>query len=77
MIFLATLALLRPINPSQYKNIVEYSQQAAYPKTQSLALHMCQQQHISIAEYFRLLRAYHFEKQRIKQYPSVDISDNK
>lgn len=75
MVFLATLALIRPITPTQYQHITQYSQQAAYPKTQQLALHLRQQQQISIAEYFRFLRAYNFEKQHIKEYPAVDIID--
>ena len=75
MIFLASLALSRPINSAQYQSIHQYSQQAALPKTQQLAQHLQQQEQISRAEYLRLLRAYHFEKQRIKEYPAVDIRD--
>ncbi|RZG84024.1 hypothetical protein EXE10_10150 [Acinetobacter sp. WCHAc060033] len=77
MIILATLALLRPISPTQYKNVLAYSDQAAYPKTQVLAKKLSQQERISVAEYFRLLRAYYYEKQGIKKYPAVDVASSK
>ena len=77
MITLATLALLRPISPTQYKNVLTYADQAAYPRTQVLAKHLSQQEQITVTEYLRLLRAYHFEKKRIKQYPALDMADSK
>lgn len=60
-IFLAILALIRPINPDQYKYVVQYSQQAANPKTQKIAHQLRSQDRIYVFEYLRLLRAYHFE----------------
>jgi hypothetical protein len=75
MILLATLALLRPISPAQYQYVILYSQQATYPQTQNIANQLRHQDRVCVADYLRLLRAYHFENQRVKQYPAVDISD--
>lgn len=75
MIFLAILALTRPINPDQYKYVVQYSQQAANPKTQKIAHQLRSQDRIYVVEYLRLLRAYHFENQQVKRYPAVDSKD--
>ena len=74
-IFLAILALTRPINPNQYKYVVQYSQQAANPKTQKIAHQLRSQDRIYVVEYLRLLRAYHFENQQVKRYPAVDSKD--
>jgi len=74
-IFLAILALTRPINPDQYKYVVQYSQQAANPKTQKIANQLRSQDRIYVVEYLRLLRAYHFENQQVKRYPAVDSKD--
>jgi hypothetical protein len=74
-VFLAILALTRPINPDQYKYVVEYSQQAANPKTQKIAHQLRSQDRIYVVEYLRLLRAYHFENQQVKRYPAVDSKD--
>ncbi|MDN5624681.1 MAG: hypothetical protein L0G93_19175 [Acinetobacter sp.] len=74
-IFLAILALTRPINPDQYKYVVQYSQQAANPKTQKIAHQLRSQDRIYVVEYLRLLRAYHFENQQVKRYPAVDSKD--
>ena len=75
MIFLAALALTRPINPDQYKYVMQYSQQAANPKTQKIANQLRRQDRIYVVEYLRLLRAYHFENQQVKRYPAVDSKD--
>ncbi|MBJ9954223.1 MULTISPECIES: hypothetical protein [unclassified Acinetobacter] len=75
MIVLATLALLRPISPEQYQYVIQYSQQAAYPQTQNIANQLRHQDQICVADYLRLLRAYHFENQRVREYPAVDITD--
>lgn len=72
MIFVSFLALKRPINPQQYKNIIQYSEQASFPKTQQLAKHLQKQERIEVYQYFHLLRAYHFEHQHVKEYPAVD-----
>ncbi|KQX03802.1 MULTISPECIES: hypothetical protein [Acinetobacter] len=74
-VFLAILALTRPINPDQYKYVVQYSQQAANPKTQKIAHQLRSQDRIYVVEYLRLLRAYHFENQQVKRYPAVDSKD--
>lgn len=74
-IFLAIMALTRPINPDQYKYVVQYSQQAANPKTQKIAHQLRSQDRIYVVEYLRLLRAYHFENQQVKRYPAVDSKD--
>ena len=74
-IFLAILALTRPINPDQYKYVMQYSQQAANPKTQKIANQLRRQDRIYVVEYLRLLRAYHFENQQVKRYPAVDSKD--
>ena len=75
MIFLAILALTRPINPNQYKYVLQYSQQASNPKTQKIANQLRSQDRIYVVEYLRLLRAYHFENQQVKRYPAVDSKD--
>jgi hypothetical protein len=67
--------LLRPISPEQYQYVIQYSQQAAYPQTQNIAKQLQHQDQISVADYLRLLRAYHFEHQRVREYPAVDITD--
>ena len=75
MISLATLALLRPISPEQYQYVIQYSQQAAYPQTQNIANQLRHQDRVCVADYLRLLRAYHFENQRVREYPAVDSTD--
>lgn len=71
---LAMFALTRPIPTEHYKQVLKYSQQASFPKTQHLAQQLQQQSQITRVEYLRLLRAYHFESSRVKQYPAVDGS---
>lgn len=76
IIILATLALYRPINPEQYKKVVNYSTQAAFPKTQRIAEQLSQQEHIKFVEYLRMSRAYDFESSHVKNYPAVDSADS-
>jgi len=75
IIILATLALHRPITSKQYTDVIQYSQQAAYPKTQLIALQLRQKDEICVLEYLRLLRAYSYENNHIKQYPALDMKD--
>jgi len=75
IIVLAICALNRPISSQQYKQITNYTEQAAFPQTQLLAIHLIQQEQIKVLEYLRLLRAYHNESSHVKQYPAMDIAD--
>ncbi len=75
MLILSTYALLRPVNTQQYSQVLKYSHQAAYPKTQKMAQELRDQDSIHVHQYLRLLRAYHFENHSIKEYPALDSAN--
>ncbi|PKF33309.1 hypothetical protein [Acinetobacter proteolyticus] len=72
---LAYNALQRPINTLQYQKIVQYAQQASHPRTQHLAEEVLTHASIRRADYLKLLNAYQFESNRIKQYPAMAKED--
>ena len=72
---LAYSARLRPINQLQYQKVIQYSQQASHPKTQDMAESILKHDQIRRVEYLKLLNAYQFESNRIKQYPAMAQDD--
>ncbi|MCH7335179.1 hypothetical protein [Acinetobacter sp. NIPH 2699] len=72
---LAYMALQRPINTFQYQQIIQLSQQASHPKTQGMAENVLQQHQVRRVEYLKLLNAYQFESNRIRQYPAMAKED--
>ncbi|OEY95574.1 hypothetical protein BJD20_13740 [Acinetobacter proteolyticus] len=72
---LAYNALQRPINTLQYQKIVQYAQQASHPRTQHLAEEVLTHASIRRVDYLKLLNAYQFESNRIKQYPAMAKED--
>ncbi|MCU4583208.1 hypothetical protein KTJ32_19640 [Acinetobacter gyllenbergii] len=72
---LAYNALQRPINTVQYQKIVQYAQQASHPRTQHLAEEVLTHSSIRRVDYLKLLNAYQFESNRIKQYPAMAKED--
>ncbi|AJB66751.1 MULTISPECIES: hypothetical protein [Acinetobacter] len=72
---LSYLALLRPVNSEQYRRIVQLSRQATYPRTQDMAELIMAQSEIHRAEYLKLMHAYQFEHNHIKQYPALAQED--
>jgi len=72
---LAYNALQRPINTLQNQKIVQYAQQASHPRTQHLAEEVLTHALIRRVDYLKLLNAYQFESNRIKQYPAMAKED--
>ncbi|ENU29748.1 hypothetical protein F991_02235 [Acinetobacter sp. CIP-A165] len=72
---LAYGALQHPINNFQYQHIIQLSQQASHPKTQDMAENVLQQHQVRRVEYLKLLNAYQFESNRIRQYPAMAKED--
>lgn len=72
---LAYGALQHPINKIQYQHIIQLSQQASHPKTQDMAENVLQQHQVRRVEYLKLLNAYQFESNRIRQYPAMAKED--
>ncbi len=72
---LAYNALQRPIDTLQYQKIVQYAQQASHPRTQHLAEEVLTHALIRRVDYLKLLNAYQFESNRIKQYPAMAKED--
>ncbi|ENX34064.1 hypothetical protein F889_02728 [Acinetobacter colistiniresistens] len=72
---LAYKALQRPINTVQYQKILQYAHQASHPRTQHLAEEVLTHASIRRIDYLKLLNAYQFESNRIKQYPAMAKED--
>ncbi|RZF54730.1 hypothetical protein EXE30_05770 [Acinetobacter halotolerans] len=72
---LAYSALQRPINTFQYQQIIRLSEQASHPRTQNMAENVLQQHQVRRVEYLKLLNAYQFESNRIRQYPAMAKED--
>ncbi|KHF77998.1 hypothetical protein EC846_0716 [Acinetobacter sp. BIGb0102] len=72
---LAYNALLRPINASQYQQVVQFAHQASHPRTQHMAHDVLDQTPIRRLDYLKLLNAYQFESSRIRQYPAMAKED--
>ncbi|RLZ07631.1 hypothetical protein EAH57_11935 [Acinetobacter sp. 2JN-4] len=72
---LAYSALQRPINTFQYQQIIRLSEQASLPRTQNMAENVLQQHQVRRLEYLKLLNAYQFESNRIRQYPAMAKED--
>lgn len=72
---LAYSALQRPINTFQYQQIIRLSEQASHPRTQNMAVNVLQQHQVRRVEYLKLLNAYQFESNRIRQYPAMAKED--
>lgn len=64
-------ALQRPVNTIQYQQVIQFSQQASHPKTQYMAIEVLGHSSIRRVDYLKLLNAYQFESNRIKQYPAM------
>ena len=72
---LAFYALKLPVNPLQYQQVLQFSQQASHPKTQQMAVHILENSQIRREDYLKLLSAYQFESSRIKEYPAMAQED--
>ncbi|WAU72176.1 hypothetical protein [Acinetobacter sp. TR11] len=72
---LAFYALKRPVNPLQYQQVLQFSQQASHPKTQQMAVHILENSQIRREDYLKLLNAYQFESSRIREYPAMAQED--
>ncbi|QER39532.1 hypothetical protein F2A31_07325 [Acinetobacter suaedae] len=68
-------ALLRPVNNLQVDHVVQLSLQASHPKTQLMAKEILSHPQIQKISYLRLMHAYQFESNRIKQYPAMAQED--
>lgn len=68
-------ALQRPVNTMQYQQVIQLSQQASHPKTQYMAIEVLGHSSIRRVDYLKLLNAYQFESNRIKQYPAMKQED--
>ncbi|MFV5193053.1 MULTISPECIES: hypothetical protein [Acinetobacter] len=72
---LAYNALLRPVGSLQYQQVVQFAHQASHPRTQHMAIEVLEQTPIRRINYLKLLNAYQFESNRIKQYPAMAKED--
>ena len=68
-------ALQRPVNIMQYQQVIYFSQQASHPRTQHMAIAVLRHSSIRRVDYLKLLNAYQFESNRIKQYPAMKQED--
>ena len=68
-------ALQRPVNIMQYQQVIYFSQQASHPRTQHMAIAVLRHSSIRRVDYLKLLNAYQFESNRIKQYPAMKKED--
>ena len=68
-------ALQRPVNTMQYQQVIQLSQQASHPRTQHMAITILRHSSIRRVDYLKLLNAYQFESNRIKQYPAMKQED--
>ena len=66
--------LLKPVSQEDFNEIHGLAVQESYPKTQKMAKSLMQHQPIQTVDYFRLIRAYHYESSHIKRYPAEKIS---
>ena len=73
ILFLAALALYRPLNISQITQIRQLSEQQNLPQTQDLALALLEQQHIRRGQYLKLMQAYQQESLRARQLPPLSV----
>ncbi|WP_109440720.1 hypothetical protein [Acinetobacter haemolyticus] len=68
-------ALQRPVNDLQIDHIIQLSLQASHPRTQAMAKEILNSPPIKKFSYLRLMHAYQFESNRIKQYPAMARED--
>ena len=73
ILFLAALALYRPLSISQITQIRQLSEQQNLPQTQDLALALLEQQHIRRGQYLKLMQAYQQESLRARQLPPLSV----
>lgn len=71
ILFIASLALYRPISIQQYHFVQQLALQEAYPKTQAMALELSKQEFIRSMDYYRLIYAKHYESSHIRTYPAA------
>ncbi len=72
---LAYNALQRPINLVEYQHVTQLAHQASHPRTQHMAKEVLEHRPIRRTDYLKLLNAYQFESNRIKQYPAMAKED--
>lgn len=65
--------LKKPISYYQYTQIQQISEQMKYNRAEAMAKLLLQQPYITTRDYFRLLHAYHTEKNSIKTYPAMQV----
>lgn len=68
-------ALLRSVNDQQLDHVIQLSLQASHPRTQSMAKEILKYPKIQKFSYLRLMHAYQFESNRIKEYPAMARED--
>lgn len=71
ILLISSLALSRPISPTQFENVRRLSHQAVFPETQEMAQSLIQETRITYIDYFRLMQAHQFEQSRAKQLPAL------
>lgn len=76
IIFVAALALNRPVNKVHYQQVVELSHQNRFEASQSMATSMLAQEHIKNIDFYRLLNAYRIERNKVNIIPAVDQSES-
>lgn len=72
IIFQASWQMLQPIKERQYSHVIQLSQQATFPHTQTLAKELLQRIQINQRAYLRLVAAQQEESAAIQYYPAVD-----
>lgn len=71
ILFIASFALFRPVSFSQYQQVRQLAHQAYYPSTQDMATELMKKQQVTIGHYLKLMRAYHAEQSRAKEFPAL------
>lgn len=71
ILLLATLARYRSIDTHRIITIQKLALQSMYPETQDMAVHLLDQEKISLGQYLKLMQAHQFEMTRAIQLPPV------
>ena len=73
ILLIASLALTRPISPSQYQYLRQLTQQYTYPETQQYAQHLTASENINLRTYFKLLHVYQAEAKAKSHLPAQNV----
>ena len=69
------IGLWRPVQPSQYQQVIRWAEQASYPHTQHMAKMALELKYIRTMHYLKLVNTYQFESTHIRQYPAMSQED--